>query len=94
VLLVIGGIIIQFKWRENYGDQSSAISSGMKDGFKVVLTDKNVAMIGFMQSFFESAMYTFVFMWTPALTNTTPFKALLGWVFSAFMVRILIVVCF
>jgi hypothetical protein len=43
-------------------------------------------MTGFMQSFFESAMFTFVFMWSPALTETTPFNVLFGWVFSAFMV--------
>ncbi len=86
---MLGGIIVQLTWKENYGDQSSALMSGMKDGFRVVFTEKNVALVGFMQSFFESAMYTFVFMWTPALTETTPFKCLLGWVFSAFMVKAL-----
>jgi MFS transporter, MFS domain-containing protein family, molybdate-anion transporter len=93
-LLVLGAIIIQVTWKENYGDQNSQLSSGVKDGFKVVLTNKNVALIGFMQSLFEGAMYTFVFMWTPALKNTTPFKPLLGWIFSAFMVCFLLDISF
>ncbi len=58
VLLVLGAIIIQATWKENYGDQSSQLSTGVKDGFKVVLTNKNVALVGFMQSLFEGAMYS------------------------------------
>lgn len=32
--------------------------------------DKKIALLGFTQSFFEGAMYVFVFMWTPALEST------------------------
>jgi hypothetical protein len=46
-------------------------------------------LLGLMQSLFEGAMYTFVFMWTPALAaasppsmGTLPF----GLIFACFMV--------
>jgi hypothetical protein len=93
LLLVIGGVVVQSTWTENYGDQRGDWGSGMKESFKIVWSERKVSMTGFMQSFFESAMFTFVFMWTPALSDTTPFKVLFGWVFSAFMVRLFILLC-
>lgn len=30
--------------------------------------DQKVALLGAMQSLFEGSMYTFVFLWTPALS--------------------------
>jgi MFS transporter, MFS domain-containing protein family, molybdate-anion transporter len=86
VLLVIGGLIVLKTWTENYGDARANFVASIKESFRIVLKDKKVSMTGFMQSFFESGMFTFVFMWTPALMNTTPFNVLFGWVFSAFMV--------
>jgi hypothetical protein len=49
-----------------------------------------VLLLGLLQSLFESAMYTFVFMWSPALNalkdadgGPLPF----GMIFASFMVR-------
>ncbi len=86
MLLAIGGAIVQRTWTENYGDARADWVASIKESFRIVLKDKRVSMTGFMQSFFESGMFTFVFMWTPALMETTPFNVLFGWVFSAFMV--------
>ncbi len=49
--------------------------------------DKRILFLGAAQSSFEGAMYTFVFMWTPALVtpdsrDTLPY----GTIFAAFMV--------
>lgn len=34
-----------------------------------VIIDKKIVILGLVQSLFEASMYTFVFMWTPALTE-------------------------
>jgi hypothetical protein len=88
ILLVIGAVQVQFTWSENYGDQRIQLGSGIKESFRELSSDARIVMVGLMQSFFESGMYIFVFMWTPALKMTTPFNVLLGWVFAAFMVSI------
>ena len=47
--------------------------------------DPKIAMLGAMQALFEGAMYTFVFLWTPALSpkgEDIPH----GMIFSCFMV--------
>ena len=36
--------------------------------FDASLADTKIALLGGMQSLFEASMYTFVFLWTPALT--------------------------
>ena len=51
--------------------------------------DPKIIYLGVIQSFFEGAMYIFVFMWTPALEATSPWTEQLishGWIFACFMV--------
>jgi hypothetical protein len=86
VLLVIACFQIQIRWEEITG-HSKSLRFGLYESL-LLLKDQNILMTGMIQAFFESSMYTFVFMWSPTLTNSTPFKVLFGWVFSAFMVRI------
>ena len=47
--------------------------------------DQKIALLGAMQSLFEGSMYTFVFLWTPALS---PHGEHLphGMIFACFMV--------
>ena len=47
-------------------------------------TDQRIALLGAMQSLFEASMYTFVFLWTPALSPRGE-KIPHGLVFSCFM---------
>ena len=46
------------------------------------------------QSLFEASMYTFVFMWTPALEkavgNDAAIKLPYGWIFASFMVSLML----
>jgi hypothetical protein len=47
-------------------------------------TDEKIALLGAIQSLFEGSMYTFVFLWTPALSHydqMIPF----GFIFATFM---------
>lgn len=108
LLLVAGGIVIQMRWRENYGEHSGSGTPGMGggsalDSFKkagrLLLSNERVLLLGLIQSCFESAMYIFVFMWTPALESSlAPYgqgvgeKPYLphGVVFAIFMVCVMI----
>lgn len=63
----------------------------IRDGLKIVMTDKKMLMLGAVQSLFEGSMYIFVMQWPPALIvavkgyygadETVPF----GTIFSCFM---------
>jgi MFS family permease len=60
-------ILIVFTWTENFGQEHSDSMSSLRMGFDLILTDYEIAALGLGQSAFEGAMYTFVFMFTPAL---------------------------
>lgn len=79
--LAIAGILIQSTWNENYGKSGKAFKTCL-ESLKAILSDRNVFLIGAVQSMFESVMYIFVFLWTPVLLPADP---PLGIVFSCFM---------
>lgn len=75
---------------EQFKHAADLIKDGMISTFQRAAannapTDTKIALLGAMQSLFEGSMYTFVFLWTPALQphgEDIPF----GLVFSMFMV--------
>jgi MFS transporter, MFS domain-containing protein family, molybdate-anion transporter len=67
--LCLVAIIIITTWNENYGNQQLDYCSSLVKGFHFVKNDSRIAALGLAQSCFEGAMYTFVFMWTPALKS-------------------------
>ena len=77
VLLAVGGAIIASSWRENYGEGGGGaagaggrIATGFDSfgkAWRLLRSSERVLLLGLVQSAFESAMYIFVFMWTPAL---------------------------
>ncbi|GJP51595.1 hypothetical protein CLOM_g10749, partial [Closterium sp. NIES-68] len=86
LVLALGMAIILASWPENYGDASD--SKGLMAQFQAAATaiasDEKIALLGAIQSLFEGSMYTFVFLWTPALA---PSSQLIphGFVFAIFM---------
>ncbi|TPX62511.1 hypothetical protein PhCBS80983_g00239 [Powellomyces hirtus] len=91
--LIVAGVVVQGTWRENYGSDkpSSGGGSSIRDAARAIWQDPAILAVGVMQCFFESAMYTFVFLWSPVLEHASasgniPF----GVVFAAFMVSIMI----
>jgi len=54
-----------------------------------MVSDIKIIMLGLIQSMFEGAMFTFVFMWTPALTRTGAVDLPHGWIFATFMVSVM-----
>lgn len=70
VFMVIGGVLIAALWPENYGDQNSrhGTLSQFSKAWAAIKDDRRLALLGAMQAMFEASMYTFVFLWTPALS--------------------------
>uniref|UniRef100_A0A251LDG2 Major facilitator superfamily (MFS) profile domain-containing protein n=1 Tax=Manihot esculenta TaxID=3983 RepID=A0A251LDG2_MANES len=84
--LAIGMAIILSSWTENYGDASE--NKDLLTQFKVaavaIASDEKIALLGAIQSLFEGSMYTFVFLWTPALSpNGEDIPH--GFIFATFM---------
>lgn len=50
----------------------------------VILSDEKIALLGAIQSLFEGSMYTFVFLWTPALSPNEE-EIPHGFIFATFM---------
>ena len=101
--LFVVSIMIFFSWSENYGNQQLNVSSSLSKGFSFIANDSRIAALGMGQSCFEGAMYTFVFMWTPALKTLEESAAeisgtilgqstsqYLGLIFAVFMVCVMI----
>ncbi|GMI95343.1 hypothetical protein like AT1G64650 [Hibiscus trionum] len=84
--LVIGMIIILSTWTENYGDPSESkdLVTQFKGAAAAIAADEKITLLGAIQSLFEGSMYTFVFLWTPALSpNDEDIPH--GFIFATFM---------
>ncbi|KAF5837658.1 hypothetical protein DUNSADRAFT_4091 [Dunaliella salina] len=86
VVLLVGGVGIALLWTENYGESrhQTTLGNQFKMAFAAILSDTRVVLLGVMQSLFEASMYSFVFLWTPALSpngENIPH----GMIFSCFM---------
>ena len=100
--LTLVALIIFFSWSENYGSQQSnlSVTSSLSKGFNLIMSDSRIAALGLGQSCFEGAMYTFVFMWTPALKTSAEMSGsenieqstsqYLGLIFAVFMVCVMV----
>ncbi len=106
--LTVVALTVSSTWSENYGSQASnsSVLSSLQKGFQLIKNDSKIAALGLAQSCFEGAMYTFVFMWTPALkTNQerldetqdkehTPTRTTtsmyLGLIFAVFMICVMV----
>ncbi|GBG69212.1 hypothetical protein CBR_g3911 [Chara braunii] len=93
-VLAIGMTIIAFTWTENYGDPSEGknLIRQFATAAKLIAADEKIALLGAIQSLFESSMYTFIFLWTPALGSETKFGLEIphGFVFATFMLASMI----
>ncbi|XP_059628987.1 uncharacterized protein LOC132271573 [Cornus florida] len=84
--LAIGMAIILSSWTENYGDPSENkdLFTQFKGAAVAIASDEKIALLGAIQSLFEGSMYTFVFLWTPALSPNEE-EIPHGFIFATFM---------
>ncbi|KAK9829693.1 hypothetical protein WJX72_007390 [[Myrmecia] bisecta] len=88
LVLFIGGLVVLTTWTENYGDTSDKTGSVLetfRSAAQAIASDQKIALLGAMQSLFEGSMYTFVFLWTPALSPKGEHLPH-GMIFACFMV--------
>ncbi|KNC86862.1 hypothetical protein SARC_01008 [Sphaeroforma arctica JP610] len=89
VFLTLGAGLITFTWNENHGDKTENNQQTFSASFQVAVdeirNDTKIFLLGCMQALFEGAMYTFVFLWTPALAPTNE-DIPHGFIFSTMMV--------
>ncbi|KAL7146091.1 hypothetical protein ABFS83_06G018000 [Erythranthe nasuta] len=86
IFLAIGMAVILSSWTENYGDPSESkdLLTQFKGAAVAIASDEKIALLGAIQSLFEGSMYTFVFLWTPALSpNDEDIPH--GFIFATFM---------
>jgi len=88
-LLVIGSLVIVSTWEENFGDETISNFNTFRNAFTTLIADRKIVMLGLIQSLFEGGMFTFVFMWTPALNPTGDIELPHGWIFATFMVCVM-----
>ncbi|KAK3005531.1 hypothetical protein RJ639_016371 [Escallonia herrerae] len=84
--LAIGMAIILSSWTENYGDPSenNDLLTHFKGAAAAIASDEKITLLGAIQSLFAGSMYTFVFLWTPALSpNEEDIPH--GFIFATFM---------
>nr|GFA24382.1 molybdate-anion transporter-like [Tanacetum cinerariifolium] len=70
IFLAIGMASIISTWTENYGDPSDSkdLMTQFRGAAVAIASDEKIALLGAIQSLFEGSMYTFVFLWNPALS--------------------------
>eukprot|EP00002_Diphylleia_rotans_P039259 TRINITY_DN9073_c0_g1_i1.p1 TRINITY_DN9073_c0_g1~~TRINITY_DN9073_c0_g1_i1.p1 ORF type:complete len:432 (+),score=78.36 TRINITY_DN9073_c0_g1_i1:54-1349(+) len=93
--LIVSTFVIQFSWKENYGNASFDITTMFSTAISEVTNNRIVLVLGLIQSLYEGSMYTFVFMWTPVMEHAAsangkdahlPF----GLIFATYMVCVMI----
>ena len=98
VPVFIGSIVcLSMFWNENFSEKRE-ISQGIvkkscNEGLKTILQNFDLFLVGTIQSLFESVVFVFVFIWTPALDVFHDIS--LGVAFASFMVCFLLggIVC-
>lgn len=79
-------------WNENFSEKKEisqeAIKKSCGEGLKTILQNVDLFLVGAIQSLFESVLFVFVFIWTPALDVYRNIS--LGVAFASFMVCFLL----
>jgi MFS family permease len=101
-LLLLAWVVISGSWSENYGGGAGAgVAQVSADVFqirrlgaawRIVAADPILLVLGLTQTIFEGSMYLFVFIWVPTLQESSlyPSSLPLGYIFSAFMVSMML----
>jgi MFS family permease len=95
ILLMFLTAVVHLHWTENYGNTELEVAQNLKSAFQAIKSNFSILLLGLVQSLFEGAMYVFVFMWTPTLSEATeefskPNTYMHGLVFSSFMLAVML----
>jgi predicted MFS family arabinose efflux permease len=89
-LTVVSLVYISFVWEENYGTEpeksNSLPQTSIAIAWQTIVSQPRVVLLGLACSLFEGAVFTFVFLWVPALQSLVGPDAMpTGVIFSCFM---------
>jgi MFS family permease len=70
--LVVSAVATQRLWRENHGDTTQSVTGGLRAGAAAIFRAPHLLAVGTLSAMFESVMYVFIFLWTPALQARAP----------------------
>ena len=85
----LGSLIsLSIVWNENFAEKRTitqeSVTKSCSEGLKTIVQNLDLFLIGIIQSLFESVLFVFVFIWTPALDVFHDIP--LGIAFASFMV--------
>lgn len=91
-VLTILAVVLIATWKENYGNPDTSTRAAFSNTCKTLLSDQKIILLGVSQSAFEAALYTFTFVWTPALQKAQGQAVEIphGTIFSTFMAAVMI----
>ena len=91
-VLLAAVVPISVQWEENCGEEQTVslkeFRSASSEGLKTIMQNFQIFLIGIIQSLFESVVFVFVFLWTPALDVYHDLP--LGITFASFMTCFLV----
>ena len=89
IFCVITAILAKLLWSENYGDETASTGASFSAALKKMKESPEIPLIGLIQSLFEGAMFTWVFIWTPCLESGTIKNLNLGNIFANYMIGLM-----
>jgi MFS family permease len=90
VFMLLGTFLIAKSWDENTGESHVDPQGIILHAWERLKADRKIQMLGIIQASFEGAMYIFVFMWVPALDDTSNTEIFHGLIFTTFMTAFLL----
>lgn len=90
MVLIVTSWLLHTTWEENVAPEDALVDPAEKlaGALRPILRNRKIWLLLIVQTFFESAMYTFVFLWTPSLAEHH-YHAPLGYIFASFMLAII-----
>jgi len=89
VALLAASLVAATRWGERFGDQMNTASESLLRSCRTIHASRPLVALGLVNSFYEAALYVFVFLWTPALERRSRLgdggQMGHGLVFSVFM---------
>ena len=90
VVLTLASAMALAAWGEQYGDTMKSATQSLMQSCRNIRASRPLVALGLINSFYEAALYVFVFLWTPALERRSRLSGTggamgHGLVFSVFM---------
>ncbi|EDQ87767.1 uncharacterized protein MONBRDRAFT_26888 [Monosiga brevicollis MX1] len=90
VCLLVAAGMIHANWEEHRPSDLVQRKGGQcAQGLRELLSNRRVWLLGIVQACFESAMYVFVFLYTPSLDQVHHRHPPLGFIFATFMLALM-----